>query len=94
MCSVCSEFEERMAAGTVAASGDVAQVVERVHGMDEARGSSPRISTLRELSFTIGGLVAAEGSFIVTTGGSFRRRHAEASLRVRDQDGYAGPTAS
>jgi hypothetical protein len=35
--------------------------------MDEARGSSPRISTLRGDEFALGGLIAGEGTFVVTT---------------------------
>lgn len=46
MCRVCDDFERRLAAGTVDASlGAIAQVVERLHGMEEAGGSSPPSST-------------------------------------------------
>jgi hypothetical protein len=50
--------------------GGIAQLVERYHGMVEARGSSPLTSTLWPLcealeltGFWLGGLVAGEGSF-------------------------------
>jgi hypothetical protein len=76
MCSVCDAFEARMAAGNLAVLGAVAQLVERRHGMAEARDSISLSSTqflpaLLEtwdaIGFTLGGLVAAEGSFIITT---------------------------
>lgn len=48
MCSVCDDFEQRLAAGNVASSlGAIAQVVERLHGMEEAGGSSPPSSTYK-----------------------------------------------
>src|SRR5690349_21781475 len=51
MCSVCTTFEERMAAGNVLDPfGAVAQLVERVHGMDEAAGSKPAGSTSTSVS--------------------------------------------
>lgn len=76
MCSVCSTFEERVAAGTFEGPGAVAQLVERVHGMDEVARSIRVSSTqflpavlgaYRATSFILGGLIAGEGSFIVTT---------------------------
>ena len=49
--------------------GAVAQLVERIHGMDEAarsiRVSSTFISFVEQVGFTLGGLVAGEGSFII-----------------------------
>ena len=77
MCSVCATFEERrIAAGTIAASyGAVAQLVERFHGMEEVAVSSTVSSTdllalfhrcWRSIGSTLCGLVAGEGSFIVT----------------------------
>lgn len=46
MCGTCADFERRLAAGNVNASlGAIAQVVERLHGMEEAEGSSPSSST-------------------------------------------------
>jgi hypothetical protein len=73
MCSVCEQFE---AAGTLDGSGAVAQLVERLHGMQEVVDSSSISSTQflpallrlwRTIGFTLGGFVAGEGSFIVTT---------------------------
>lgn len=75
MCSVCEQIESRMAAGTVIGPGAVAQLVERHHGMVEVARSS-RVSSTQLLpallaawdaiGFTLGGLVAAEGSFYTT----------------------------
>jgi hypothetical protein len=77
MCTVCTRFEERWDADNVAGShGAIAQLVERFHGMEEARGSIPRSSTLSEVTsppsvarsaaWMLGGLVAAEGCFCIT----------------------------
>jgi hypothetical protein len=71
MCSTCESFEARVAAGTVAGPGAVAQLAERVHGMDEVRGSIPLSSTRfgpagRARGYLLGGFVAGEGSFFVT----------------------------
>lgn len=82
MCSVCERQEDNdVPAGNVGGPGDVAQLVERHHGMVEVVGSSPIISTYighsppllgsllrawRLIGFTLGGLVAAEGSFAIT----------------------------
>jgi hypothetical protein len=74
MCSVCADFEQRRAAGSITLSfGAIAQVVERFHGMEEAGGSSPPSSTdtlvdafilcIRRTGMTLGGLVAGEGCF-------------------------------
>jgi LAGLIDADG endonuclease len=53
MCGVCDDFERRLAAGNVDTSlGAIAQVVERLHGMEEARGSSPRSSTYKHVEAT------------------------------------------
>lgn len=76
MCDACVRFEQRLAAGTVDAShGAVAQLVERVHGMHEARGSIPLSSTQGGGRITkrdqegrwLAGLVAGEGSFSVAS---------------------------
>jgi hypothetical protein len=91
MCIVCIEFAERNAADIVSDPyGDIAQLVERFHGMEEVGGSIPPISTdklgnapqcrrvvevlssafarsYEAASFTLGGLIAAEGCFMVTT---------------------------
>ncbi len=77
MCSVCERFEER---GSFNDPGAVAQLVERLRGTQEVARSS-RVSstqflpallrTWRLVGFTLGGLVAGEGSFIVTTRGTF-----------------------
>src|SRR5262245_16992045 len=66
MCSVCTTFEERMAAGNVFHSfGPVAQLVEHLHGMEGAARSSRVGSTLSELSpWALGGFVAGEGTFV------------------------------
>ncbi len=58
-------------AGTVAPSGAVAQLVERIHGMDEVTGPIPVSSTSfghtgRSLGFLLGGFVAGEGSFFTS----------------------------
>jgi hypothetical protein len=46
MCSVCVDFEQRLTADNVDLSlGAIAQVVERLHGMEKAEGSSPSSST-------------------------------------------------
>lgn len=79
MCSVCVKWEQRVAAGMVMPStGAVAQLVERVHGMDEVARSIRVGSTLgglaatwRALGFFFGGLVAGEGTFCVSKRGSF-----------------------
>ena len=47
-------------------AGAVAQLVERLRGTQEAGGSSPLSSTLATIGFTLGGIVAGEGSFFVT----------------------------
>ena len=63
MCSICEAWP-----GTTGnfdpPSGGIAQMVERLHGMQEARGSSPLTSTSRDrIGFQLGGLVAGEGSY-------------------------------
>ena len=40
----------RRSSATIAAHGDIAQLVERVHGMHEVKGSNPFISTTRFVS--------------------------------------------
>jgi hypothetical protein len=87
MCSTCEAFEARLATGSVKVPqlGAVAQVVERLHGMQEARGSSPRSSTFSDMSDSIGyalaGLVAAEGSFWVSQRGQPFTQTGEPRLR-------------
>jgi hypothetical protein len=75
VCSTCDSFEARVTAGTVAVPGGVAQLVERLHGMQEVSWvrvpSPPLFSSFldgwRSVGFFLGGLVAGEGSFVVTT---------------------------
>ncbi len=56
-----------MAAGNLGDSlGPVAQLVERLHGMEEVAGSTPVGSTFRRRGFVLGGLVSGEGSYYVT----------------------------
>src|SRR4051812_32504408 len=73
MCSVCTNFERRTVTGNVAPSiGPVAQLVEHLHGMEGARGSSPLRSTLQILNpplvrpsgWALAGFVAGEGCFV------------------------------
>ena len=77
MCHVCNDFAERTLAGTLPAPhGAIAQLVERFHGMEEVGSSILPSSTpllLQALAeahasagFVFGGLVAGEGSFVVT----------------------------
>lgn len=88
MCTVCNDFEARVRTGTVDLShGAIAQVVERLHGMEKAEGSSPSSSTLRGLvvtlrrtGFVLAGLVAGEGSFTVS---SLPSAYADGSTRLR-----------
>ena len=60
MCIVCERFDARRAAADSLAApvGAVAQVVERLHGMEKVPGSSPGSSTLRVGNFTLGGIIA------------------------------------
>ncbi len=77
MCLLCTEFAPRREAANVSDPyGAIAQLVERFHGMEEVAGSIPASSTtlfgglcdtLDMVGFTLGGLVAGEGSFIITT---------------------------
>jgi hypothetical protein len=77
MCSVCGSFEQR---GSFDDSGAVAQLVERLRGTQEVARST-RVSSTQFLpglvrawdliGFTLGGLVAGEGSFFITTRGTF-----------------------
>ena len=46
--------------------GPVAQLGERLHGMEEVAGSTPVGSTFRRRGFVLGGLVSGEGSYYVT----------------------------
>src|SRR5579864_3163432 len=72
MCSVCESFLARQRTATVSApDGALAQVVERFHGMEEVKGSSPLCSTLSDMDpaegFMLAGLVAGEGTFYRVT---------------------------
>src|SRR4051812_17361092 len=79
MCVVCDDFEERLAAGNVPDPyGAVAQLVERLHGMEEVarsiRVSSTNVVQALSLSWVFaghffGGLIAGEGSYLETTNG-------------------------
>lgn len=71
MCSVCDDFETRAESDALAGilkfpQGAVAQLVERVHGMDEVARSIRVGSTISPEGFVLGGFVAGEGSFSVT----------------------------
>lgn len=71
MCSVCTDYETRAATSALAGifgdpRGAVAQLVERVHGMDEVARSIRVGSTISPEGFVLGGFVAGEGSFSVT----------------------------
>ena len=53
-----------MGTGILAPSnGAVAQLVERVHGMDEV-ARSIRVGSTSTLGYMLGGFVAGEGSFV------------------------------
>src|ERR1700675_2956754 len=75
MCRVCETAELRRTTDTLETpSGAVAQLVERLHGMQEVVGSSPISSTdplvafhrvWRSIGFTLAGFVAGEGWFTV-----------------------------
>jgi hypothetical protein len=69
MCSVCDNFEARVAAGILDAPfGPVAQLVEHLHGMEGVGGSRPLGSTSSDLGpWQLGGFVAGEGSFVAST---------------------------
>ncbi len=70
LCSVCRQFEQRVATGSVGdPSGGVAQLVERLHGMQEVRGfESHRLHALRGQAATerdaFAGSVAGESSIV------------------------------
>src|SRR5258708_670911 len=90
MCSVCDDVEaRRVRAGRVDLPfGGIAQMVERYHGMVDARGSSPLTSTVRltlendqaERGF-LAGVVAGEGTFFVLRRGSTFVRDGHERLR-------------
>jgi hypothetical protein len=77
MCVVCFEFSERRAADNVSdPHGDIAQLVERFHGMEEVPSSILGISTTpssgladnyTRVGLALGGVIAGEGCFMVTT---------------------------
>src|SRR5262245_43279576 len=72
MCSVCEAAEERrIGAGRLERNGAVAQLVERLRGTQEVGSSSLLSSTLRDIGFTLGGLVAAEGCFTSKRRGTY-----------------------
>ena len=68
MCVVCERFARGRGAGAMVFgphNGAIAQVVERLHGMEKAQGSSPCSSTLRPGwdPWAVAGFVAGEGCF-------------------------------
>jgi hypothetical protein len=79
MCEVCVDFEARLSAGNLTNSfGAVAQLEERLHGMEKVarstRVSSTNVVQALLLSWTyaghfFGGLIAGEGSYIETRNG-------------------------
>lgn len=76
MCSVCERYEERQAAGTLSSpSGGVAQLEERLHGMQEVRGfESLHLHPFHGISVPpafLGGVVAGEGCFTASTTGVY-----------------------
>src|SRR5205807_6573597 len=66
VCSTCDRFEAEERAANVNAHGAVAQLVERLHGMQEAGSSILLSSTFSGVGFTLGGLVAGEGCCCIT----------------------------
>jgi hypothetical protein len=68
MCIVCDRINAPATAADNLATplGAVAQLVERVHGMDEAVGSIPISSTQQVSHFALGGIIAGEGCFVIT----------------------------
>jgi hypothetical protein len=101
MCSVCDQFEARIAAGNLTVPGAVAQLVERRHGMAEAARSTRVSSTLflpalletwDAIGFTLGGIVAGEGCFTIAprkppfADGSARKRFVfQVQMATRDR---------
>lgn len=100
MCSTCVRFEAREAAATVGTlSGAVAQLVERLRGTQEVASSNLvsstlccLITTIQLVGDTLGGLVAGEGSFVITrkvkpfANGSPRKRFVfQLSMAARDR---------
>src|SRR5581483_5297308 len=68
MCTSCERIEAAIAAGILThLPGPVAQLVEHLNGIEGVARSSRVRSTLGGLPFTLGGFVAGEGSFIITT---------------------------
>lgn len=70
VCIVCDRLAARLeTSGTVATpqDGAIAQLAERVHGMDEVQGSIPCSSTLCKIpdAWMLGGFVAGEGCFTI-----------------------------
>src|SRR2546430_3782652 len=100
MCSVCQAFEARMRPSNLAGPGAVAQLVERHHGMVEV-ARSIRVSSTQFLpalsaawdaiGFTLAGVVAAEGSFFITSkqppfGDGTPRTHFVLQVAMADRD--------
>src|SRR5688572_17201981 len=90
MRSVCASSEPRRSTAIVGPShGAIAQVVERLHGMQEVEGSNPSSSTPRALgqalrltASTLAGVFAAEGWFTVTQIGRYRDGSAQLRFRL------------
>jgi hypothetical protein len=85
MCSVCQAFESRMAADTLVDPGGVAQSGRApAWHAGGSEGSNPFASTLsafvRAVGFTLGGLVAGEGSFTTVRQ---RRPYRDGSPRLK-----------
>src|SRR4051812_26257649 len=75
MCGTCDRFESRLLAGTVGdPSGAIAQLAERLHGMQEVESSILSSSTvpIRTAALFLGGLIAGEGYFSARTLGHLR----------------------
>ena len=72
-----------MAAGSLDATyGGVAQLVERLHGMQEVRGFEPhRLHLDKSLGFMLGGLIAGEGCFNIVVAHPPNRRDGSTRLR-------------
>src|SRR5438270_7982875 len=74
VCSTCAQAGAEGAADNLIMRGAVAQLVERLHGMQEVARSSRVSSTSISLGFSFGGLIAGEGSFCVTSQASAVQR--------------------
>ena len=69
MCQRCTRIDEKLEAAGILASppGPVAQLVEHLNGIEGVARSSRVRSTSQDLAFALGGFIAGEGSFVVTT---------------------------